>query len=42
VSKSRLALNLSFLNALGIYVTEQDFLPFYKEIASSLKQWLGE
>jgi len=42
VSKSRLALDASFLRAIGMPVSEDDLLPFYKEIASSFRQWLGE
>jgi len=42
VNKLRVALDLSFLKTVGMHVTEYSLLSFYKEIASSLKQWLGE
>lgn len=41
-SKSRIALDLSFLKVMGVPASEHDLLSFYKEIASSLRQWLGE
>lgn len=41
VSKLRLELDLSFLEAVGIQVDENDLLSLYQEIASSLGQWLG-
>ncbi|MCL0029632.1 N-6 DNA methylase [Dehalococcoidia bacterium] len=42
MSKSRVALDLSFLKVMGVLATENNLLSFYKEIASSLRQWLGE
>ena len=41
-NKLRVALDLSFLKVMGMNVTEYDLLSFYREIASSLRQWLGE
>ena len=41
-NKSRIALDRSFLKAIGMDVTEDDLLLFYEEIASALRQWLGK
>jgi len=41
-NKLRVALDLSFLKVMGMNVTECDLLSFHREIASSLRQWLGE
>lgn len=41
VSKHRLALDLAFLEAMGISASENDLLPLYEDIASALRQWLG-
>jgi len=40
--QGRIQLDLAFLKALGIVVSEADLLSLYKSISTPLAQWLGE
>jgi len=41
IDKSRIELDLAFLKAMGISIGKDDLLSLYKEIYSSMRQWMG-
>lgn len=41
IDQNRLLLDSSFLKIMGITVAKDDLLVFFKQVGSSLKQWIG-
>ena len=42
IDESRKEMDLAFLKAMGISVNENDLLALYKDISSSMNQWIGK